>query len=125
MPDLPVPIAAITRLSVHARSNGDGRSAICADETLAAVTRTQQDIAKRCFVVWSGKCADCTSGRFRFYDWPDGKTVRCRDWSRTGTGRLRFTETVVLTCGRQEPKEVPPEAKVFEFWWNRRTRSRA
>lgn len=32
---------------------------------------------------------------------------------------------LVLTCRRWEPKEVPDEATVFEFTWNRRTRSRA
>ena len=32
---------------------------------------------------------------------------------------------LVLTCRRWEPKEVPAEATVFEFTWNRRTRSRA
>lgn len=56
MPDLPIPIAAITRLNAHARANGDGRSAVYTDETFAAITLTQQGIAKRCFVVWPGKC---------------------------------------------------------------------
>ncbi len=30
-----------------------------------------------------------------------------------------------LTFRRWEPKEVPAEATVFEFTWNRRTKSRA
>lgn len=32
---------------------------------------------------------------------------------------------LVLTCARWEPKEVPAEATVLGFTWNRRTRSRA
>lgn len=94
-----IPIAAISRLNMHARSRGvffgAERWAIYAYKTLAALILALDGVATLRFVRWQGKCVHCDNGRFHHWEWEDGRTVACRDCRGTGTRTLEFTETTL------------------------------
>ncbi len=60
MTDLPIPVAAITRLNIHPRANCDPKSTIYTYKTLAPTTLAQQGIAKLRFVVWKSLAETAT-----------------------------------------------------------------
>jgi hypothetical protein len=98
-----VPVEALSRLNVHARSRGGGlwgngvAHAIYAYKELAALVALTEESAALRFVKWQGRCARCTNGQYSHWDWDDGYTVRCRDCRGTGIRTLRFTETRFAT----------------------------
>lgn len=90
-----IPIAALSRLNVHARAGFGQRDAIYAYKTLAAITAALEGTASLRFVRWTGKCNRCTNGRYSHWDWRDGYTVRCRDCRGTSINSLYFVETTL------------------------------
>lgn len=105
-----VPIAALSRLNIHARAGYGQRAAIYAHKTLAAITAGLDGAASLRFVRWTGKCTRCVNGRYSHWEWRDGYTVTCRDCRGTSINSLHFVETTL------------PDGHVWHHPWSGRHR---
>ncbi len=94
-----IPVAAIGRLNAFARTPnhwGEGlRNAIYAYKMLATSVLLAEGRATLRFVKWTGKCRNCTDGRWAGAFWRDGQNVACDRCRGTGIRTLRFTEATL------------------------------